>query len=202
MNTAMQSMSRINPGFGMMQGNENKPPSTSSHPGYEALQFPTRGGRAADIYSSMGGDLYNRLLSMSHGSPEMFQNLEAPAMAQFHQQIAPQIAQRYAGSGIGASSGMQNSLAGAGANLALGLQGQRNALMQQSMQDVLNLGNLLLSRPDVENVYQKEAAPWWHQALGIGLPIAGGLVGGAFGGVPGAIAGSKVGSMAGQSFLS
>jgi hypothetical protein len=132
--------------------------------GYGMYNLPTMGGGQEDIYNMLkgqfqggGGDVYNKLLSMAQGQPGAFEQMEAPALAQFQQQIAPGIAQRYAGSGIGASSGMQNSLAGAGGNLAQNLQSQRMGLMQQSMHDVMGLGNMLLGTPTQQfGLYQKE----------------------------------------------
>lgn len=127
--------------------------------GYSAYSLPTMGGGQQDIYNMLkgafmgqpsqggAGDVYKNLLSMAQGKSDAFEQLEAPALAQFQQQIAPGIAQRYAGSGIGSSSGMQNAIAGAGANLAQNLQGQRMGLMQQSIHDVLGLGNMLLGMP-------------------------------------------------------
>ena len=132
------------------------PASLSMKPpkGYEQYSLPTMGGGQEDIYNMLkgqfqngGGDVFQKLFGMARGDQGTFDQLEAPALRQFQQQIAPGIAQRYAGTGIGSSSGMQNSLANAGSNLAENLQGQRMNLMQQSMHDVLHLGNTLLGQP-------------------------------------------------------
>lgn len=119
--------------------------------GFGIYSLPTMGGGQADIYNMLkgqfqggAGDIYQNLLSMAKGDQGMFDKLEAPALRQFQQQIAPGIASRYAGSGISGSSGMQNALASAGGNLAENLQSQRMNLMQQSMHDVMNLGHTLL----------------------------------------------------------
>lgn len=132
--------------------------------GFGMYSLPTMGGGQADIYNMLkgqfqggAGDVYQNLLSMAKGDQGMFEQLEAPAMRQFQQQIAPGIASRYAGSGISGSSGMQNALASAGGNLAQDLQAQRMGLMRQSMQDVLHLGNTLLGTPTQQfGLYQKE----------------------------------------------
>ncbi len=168
--------------------------------GFEMLQFPTRGGKAADIYSQLGGDYFQRLLSMAQGGPQMWE-LEKYGQDVFNQQIAPGIASRYAGKGIGASSGMQNAIAGAGANLASGLAATRQDLMNQSVQNVLSLGNLLLGNPDAENLFQrKEKNKWLEKILGIGAPIAGAGLGFIPGFPGGPVGGAMIGNQIGQAF--
>jgi hypothetical protein len=176
--------------------------------GFDMLQFPTRGGQSANIYNQLAGglsaglpDILQQLLLSAQGQPAGFEDQEKYAMDLFQQKIAPQIAQRYAGSGISGSSGMQNALAGAGGNLAQSLKAQRSDLMQQSMKDVLSLGELLLGRPDVENVFQKKKSGFWDQLLGIGAPLIGAGIGGLFGGPMGGLGGAQIGSAFGQSFL-
>lgn len=177
--------------------------SVTAPKGYEMLQFPTRGGQSANIYSQLGGDYFQKLLGMAQQGPQMGE-MEKYGQDIFQQQIAPGIASRYAGSGIGASSGMQNSIAGAGANLASELASKRQDLMHQSIQDVLGLGHLLLSNPDVENYYRgksgKSSGSIWDKIFGIGLPIAGGIAGGIFGGPMGAAAGLSLGNTLGSGF--
>ncbi len=170
--------------------------------GFDMLQFPTRGGKSAGIYDQLGGDFLQQLLSRAQGNDQSFQPQEQQAQNFYQQQLAPQIAQRYAGSGIGGSSGMQNALASGASNLTTDLQSQRNDLMHQSMQDVMHLGNLLLSHPDMENYFmpKKEKKPWWHQALGIGLPAIGTAAGAFFGGPMGASMGASLGSSLASGF--
>lgn len=155
--------------------------------------LPTMGGGQKDIYEMLkgqfqggAGDVYQKLFGLAQGSPGAFEQLEAPALRQFQQQIAPGIAQRYAGtrgqasSGMSASSGMQNSLAAAGANLAQDLQAQRTGIMERSMQNVLGLGNMLLGMPTQQfGLVQKQNT--LNQLLNI-LGIAGGQFGGTYGG--------------------
>ncbi len=186
--------------------------------GFEMLQFPTRGGQSADIYKQLAGglsgglpDILKNLIGMASGKSDAFAPQEKQAMDFFNQQLAPGIAQRYAGSGIGASSGMQNAIAGAAGNLTTNLQAQRNKLMQQSMHDVLNLGNLLLGKPDIENYFRKQPDDdFWSKILGIGLPIGGAALGGTLGflggGPMGALTGAQfggsLGGTASKGFLS
>lgn len=132
--------------------------------GFGMYSLPTMGGGQADIYNMLksgfeggAGDVYKNLFGLAQGRSDMFDMLEAPALRQFQQQIAPSIAQRYAGSGIGASSGMQNAIAAAGGNLAQDLQAERMGLMERSMQNVLGLGERLLGTPTQQfGIVQKE----------------------------------------------
>lgn len=177
--------------------------------GYEQFAMPTRGGQSAQIYSQLAGglqgglpDVLQKLLGMSKGDAGTFEAMEAPALRQFQEQIAPSIANRYAGSGIAGSSGMQNSLTAAGRNLAEDLQAQRSALMERSMERVLGLGNMLLQRPDMETGLVRKQPAWWQQMLGIGAPIAGAAAGGLLGGgAASGLLGLQGGLAAGQGFL-
>jgi hypothetical protein len=177
--------------------------SIATPKGFNMQQFATRGGQSASTYSMLS-QFFPELLQQAKGAPGAFDAQEGQAKDFFNQQLAPGIAQRYAGSGIGSSSGMQNSLTAGARGLTNDLYAQRQSLMNSSMQNVLGLGQLLLQNPDVENYYsQKQKGPsWWEKALGIGAPIAGAAVGGYFGGPTGAKLGATVGSQFGQSFLS
>lgn len=172
--------------------------------GYEMLQVPTRGGRSADIYNQLSGQHFQNLLGMSRGDPSFFQANEKYAQDIFNQQIAPGIANRYAGSGIGASSGMQNAIAGAGANLSSQLAAQRQNLMLKAAHEVNNLGDILLSRPDIETYLTEGGGgankPWWQTGLEYGLPVVGGIAGGFLGGPAGAAAGFQMGRTIGGAF--
>lgn len=167
--------------------------------GFQMLQFPTRGGQSSNTYSMLS-QVLPELLQQAQGAPGAFEGIEGPAQRQFEQITAPGIAQRYSGSGIGASSGMQNSLAAAGKDLSMDLASKRAGLMQQSMHNVLSLGDLLLGRPDTETMFAKKPPGFWQQMLGIGLPVAGAALG-SFGGLGGAQLGAGIGSMLGRGFL-
>jgi len=172
-----------------------KPPK-----GYDMIRFPTRGGQSANIYSQLS-ELFPELINQAKGAPGAFDAMEGQAMRQFNQQVAPNIAQRYAGSGIGSSSGMQNSLAAAGRDLTENLAARRQQLMQQSMQNVLGLGNILLSNPDEMNFLTPKGPKWWQQILGLGSPVAGAGIGGLLGGGIGSLLGFQGGTGFGQGFL-
>lgn len=160
--------------------------------GYEAIRFPTGTKETRDIYNQLY-QMFPELMRRSQGSPEMFAQMEAPAIQQFQREVAPGIAQRYAGQGISGSSGMQNTLAAAGRDLASDLQAQRQNYLQQSLGNVMNLGNYLLQNPQEQTFYRKKPS-WFSSLLGIGAPIAGAGLGSLFGGFPGAQMGSSMGS--------
>jgi hypothetical protein len=131
-----------------------KMPGLNLPKGYDMYSLPTMGGDQKSIYDLISGhfkegagDIYEKIFGLAGGNSDMFAQLEAPAIRQFNEQIAPGIANRYAGSGIGGSSGMQNSLSAAGSNLAENLQSQRTGLMERSIQSVLGLGDRLMSQP-------------------------------------------------------
>jgi len=155
--------------------------------GYRQYSLPTMGGGQQEIYNLIKGqvgsafpDVFQSLLGTAKGNIPHFEAQEKYAQDLFNQQIAPQIANRYAGSGIGASSGMQNAIAGAGSNLAAQLQAQRTGLMQQSMRDVLGIGEHLLGMPTQQFGLVQKENPWRDllQVLGGGLGQLGGTLGG------------------------
>jgi hypothetical protein len=148
--------------------------------GFEQYSLPTRGGQSADIYSKLFS-MFPEMMQNAQGGGSGFDAIEGQARQDFSRKTAPGIANRYAGSGIGASSGMQNSLAAAGQDLELGLAGKRIDYMDKSMQRVLQLGNILLKNPDIGFGYQRtdedDGSSTWDKILGIGLPIAGAAAG-------------------------
>lgn len=161
-----------------------KPPK-----GYSQYSLPTMGGGQKEIYdllsSNLSGGIPNvlqQLLGQAQGKEGSFAPQEQQAMNFFNQQLAPQIAQRYAGSGIGSSSGMQNSLAGAAGNITTNLAAQRQNLMQQSIRDILGIGEHLLGTQTQQYGLVKKDNPLNQlmQLLGIvGSGAASGLTMGA-----------------------
>src|SRR5690606_40762749 len=73
------------------------------------------------------------LQSLFDDDSEAFQQFSEPTMRQFQQQILPQIAERFSLGDEKGSSGSQNTLAQAGANLSALLGQQREQLRQQSL---------------------------------------------------------------------
>lgn len=122
--------------------------------GYSQFELPTMGGGQKQIYDLLksqslggGGDVLSRLFGTAGGDQQGFDQMEAPAMRQFQQQILPGIANRYAGSGISGSSGMQNAFAGAGTDLAERLQSNRMGYHERARDQVMNLMQSLLGTP-------------------------------------------------------
>lgn len=128
------------------------------------------------------GDVSQRLMSQLGGSG--IEQLQAPYLRQFREQIVPQLAEQFAGFGAGSqsSSAFQQALGQSGAGLAenlasLGIGREQNAL--QSLQNLLGL--------QTQGLVKKEL-PWWQQGLvglsggigqGIGQSLGGGIGGGA-----------------------
>lgn len=114
--------------------------------GYDTFNYETMGGGQKQLYDylqsmmmNQGGKGMQNLFGMAGGDQDLYSQLEAPAMRQFQQQIAPGIANRYTGSGLKGSSGFENSLANAGSNLAENLQSQRMGYQQHAMDRVMEL---------------------------------------------------------------
>lgn len=103
-----------------------------------SLQGILQGGglQGNDLYGAGGSYLQNLL----NGSPEAFRNFEAPYLQNFQQNIAPGIAERFAGIGTGgslSSSGLNQALAQAGRSLQTDLAGLRSGLQMQALPQAL-----------------------------------------------------------------
>lgn len=131
--------------------------------GYGQYSLPTMGGDQKDIYNMLktqfkggAGDIYQKLFGMAQGQGDIFNQMEVPARRGLEQELG-NIGMQFGLSGSNKSSGFQNAIAGAGQNFAENLYGQRAGLMQKSMSDVMNLGNMLLGTPTEQfGLYQKE----------------------------------------------
>lgn len=155
--------------------------------GFGQYNLPALGAGQRDIYGLLqgkfmqgGGDAFQNLLGMSQGNEDVFSKLEAPMMQKFQREILPSIANRYGGAGISNSSGMQNAMTSAATDLGTQLQAQRAGLMQQSMRDVLGIGEHLLGTPTQQfGLYQKEN---WLRNIMQMIGNAGAQMGGMYGG--------------------
>ena len=121
------------------------------------------------------------LSQLSGGSPEAFNELEAPAMRQFSA-LQGNIASRFSGMGSGArrSSGFQNTMNQASSDFAQALQSQRLGLQRQALGDLMGLSQMLLNqRPTEKFLTQKPLSFWQQLAVGLGGPAvqAAGLMG-------------------------
>jgi len=113
---------------------------------YDALLSGVSGG------STGGLDYLSKLAS---GDESTFNKLEAPAYESFNKTLG-QIGSRFSQYGAQNSSAFENAVGGAGSELALGLQGQRNQLQTDAINKLLGFSNQLLGHSPQENVLQKE----------------------------------------------
>jgi hypothetical protein len=102
--------------------------------------------------STSGLDYLSKLAS---GDEATFNKIEAPAYESFNKTLG-QIGSRFSQYGAQNSSAFENAVSGAGAQLATGLQGQRNQLMTDAINKLLGVSNQLLGQKPQENFLQKE----------------------------------------------
>jgi hypothetical protein len=130
------------------------------------------------------------LSRLARGEEGIFDEIEAPAMRQYQQQVG-NLASRFSNYGTGGrhSSGFQNQATAGAANFAQGLQSKRQDLMRQALSDLMSYSqNLLGQRPYEQFItpkQQKESSGW------------GGFFGGALGGAGGFLAGGPTGALTG-----
>lgn len=159
-------------------------------------------------------ELYQRLLEylgpdsfiaqLAQGNPELFNDIEAPAMQQFSE-LQGNIASRFSqGGGQGSlggrkSSGFQNQQSSAASNFAQQLQAQRQGLQRQAQDDLMRYSHAMLAeRPYEKGLFAKPGKEGGGSNLWKGL--AGGLAGGAAGFFTGGGAGALPGALAGYNF--
>lgn len=151
--------------------------------GYNQVSIPTKSPQQMDLFrqlmggSSTGiGSGLDYLSTLAGGDQSQFEQLEAPALRQFGQ-LQGNIASRFSGMGRGArqSSGFQNVMGGAAADLAERLQSQRMGLRQSAIAQLLGLGEQLLGTQLSENVLVPKKRSFFKELLlGAGPGIAGG----------------------------
>ncbi len=168
-------------------------------------QVPTKTGGQMDLLSqilqSLGGGgqagqgqqaALQNLIGMLTGSQESFQAFEEPARRGFREQTIPDILERFSGAGARSSSGLQQTLAGAGRGLESDLAQQRggmqkNAVMQL-LANFLGQSQLGLGTQTFENI-QRPAQQGLGQTLldfsGPGLQAVGAGIGGPIGAAAG-----------------
>ena len=159
--------------------------------GYNQISLPTKNSDQMEIFRRlMGGSSEGVDSSLSQisklaggGSPELWQQLEAPAMRQFGE-LQGNIASRFSGMGTGArrSSGFQNATTSAASELAERLQGQRLGLQQNAQSQLLDLYQNLLGHNMQENMLIPKKKSGW-QTFFEGLGQIGGNAAGTFGGM-------------------
>ena len=121
------------------------PESYFNIPSRTALYEQLAGGATRAL--PQGFDFISRLLG---GDESIFQELEAPALRQFQEQIIPGLSERFTGMGLGAqgSSGYQQTLGAAGSRLAQDLAGQRAQYRMSALDRLLaQAGQTMQARP-------------------------------------------------------
>lgn len=149
--------------------------SKLSGTGYKQLNLPTKSPEQMEMFRQlMGGaqggigPALGQISDLAGGgSPEMWQQLEAPAMRQFGE-LQGGLASRFSGMGGGArrSSGFQNTLGGASTDLAERLQSQRLGLQQSAQQQLLGLYQNLLGQDLFSTGLIPKKKPFWQELLG------------------------------------
>jgi hypothetical protein len=128
-------------------------------------------GGAQDITQNPQFQQGNEFLNNLFNDPSFFQNIEAPAFRQFNEQIAPDIANRFASMGSGGSTGstaFRNQINREGSNLAENLSAQRTGMQmqalpqtyaaaQQPFSNMMQLYNQAMGQP-IMNQYQPPSA--------------------------------------------
>ncbi len=147
--------------------------------GYKQINMPTMNqdqmGLTQLLHSLLGqqGGGFQKglgqLSGMAGGDQSQFEQMEAPAMRQFSQ-MQGNLASRFSGMGSGArnSSGFQNTMSGAGADLAERLQGNRMQYQQNALQQLLGLSDQLMGRKTFEGGFLEKKKPFWQELLGSG----------------------------------
>ena len=133
-----------------------------------------------------------RLGQLAAGSQEGFEQLEAPAYADFQKQLG-QIGTRFSGLGARGSSAFQNASSGAASDLTQRLQAQRMGIQQQALQSLLGQSNSLLGQRPFDTIFQQQQPDQgfdWGSLLGGLGGAAGAAFLGPFGGALGSAAGS------------
>lgn len=106
--------------------------------------------------SAGGVDFLSKLAS---GDESMFEQLEAPAMANFQKTLG-QIGSRFSHLGAGDSSYMENALSGAGSELAQNLQSQRMGLRNNAVQSLLSQSNQMLNVRPFDYQEPQQGTDW------------------------------------------
>lgn len=173
--------------------------------GYEVGRAQKYTPEQMDLFKQMfqyaGPDSY--LAKLAAGDEEAFQQAEAPAFRQFSG-LQGNLASRFSGMGMGSgargSSGFQNTMNQAASNFAQDLQGRRQQMQMQALQELRGLSrDLLTADPYNQFMIQKQPSQTASFMQGV-LPVAGAVAGGIYGGPQGASAGYQIGSAAGSAF--
>lgn len=159
-----------------MQAPSGAMPGNKGISGYNHAQLPNFTPQQMQLFQSLIGGSQGGINSslaniskLAQGDQGAFEALEAPAYEGFNRTLG-QIGSRFSGLGARNSSGFQNAVYGAGADLAQQLQSQRFGIQQQSQESLLGLANSLLGQQPYQNfVTPKDrdtSGADWLQLLG------------------------------------
>lgn len=135
-----------------------------------AIQGREGGGAFGDV-----ADYYRDLLS---NDPSAFEAFAAPEMRRFKEDIIPGLSEQFAGLGAGStsSSGFQQSLGRAGADLSERLANIRAGLRQQGAQGLQNLAGQGLNQFS-ENIYRPATEGFLQNVAGAAAQAIPGIAG-------------------------
>ena len=166
---SMTSYGGTRPAFGATGSNIKSKVS-----GYQQAQVSRLSPEQQQLFSMlMGGSMPGIQQGLGHlsqlaagGTPEYWQQLEAPAMRQLGE-LQGGIASRFSGMGTGArrSSGHALAQGSLAEDFAEKLQSQRLGLQNQAIQDLLGIGRDLLGRDSIENIMVPKKKPFWQELL-------------------------------------
>lgn len=154
-------------------------------PLYNQLQQSAMGPGGGGAFGT-SADYYRDLMS---NDSETANQMMAPEMRRFNQQIIPGLSEQFAGMGAGnlSSSGFRNAAVGAGTDLSERLGAMRANLRQQGAQGLMNIGqqglgtyNQNIHRPETQGLIGGMATGF-SQGAGQGVgQMAGKFFGGGF----------------------
>jgi len=145
--------------------------------GFKQITMPTMNSDQSQLFSQLIGSAkgglgqggLSALSQQASGSPEQFQQMEAPALRQFNQ-LQGGLASRFSGMGSGArqSSGFQNTMGEAGASLAEQLSSKRMDYQQEALRQLLGLSSMLLGKDTFNTAFIPKKKSFFHELLGAG----------------------------------
>lgn len=139
--TIMALISALSAGIGGLTGSPGEQKSSFSKQQRGGINdilasIKNMRGGAQDVTQNPQFQMGNEFLSNLFNDQNFFNNIEAPALRQFNEEIAPGIANRFASMGSGGStdsSAFRNQINREGANLAQNLSAQRTGMQMQAL---------------------------------------------------------------------
>ncbi len=136
--------------------------------GYKALTMqdftPEQMALFRQMFGQVGPESF--LSRLAGGSPEQFEQMEAPALRQFAG-IQGNLASRFSGMGSGArrSSGFGNAMNTTAQEFAERLQANRMDLQRQAIRDLADISGSLLQQRPYQTAFLNKKQPFWKELL-------------------------------------